>query len=219
MKPILLVTGFGAFPGVPFNASSALVGWLAETLPKQALSYRLRTATLPTDWREAPASVAELAADIRPDAIIHFGVSSRAREFRIERRAYNLLRKAPDCAGRRPGGPYVMPGKAPTLDATLPVEFLAWTLRRSGLPAVLSSDPGRYLCNATLFNSLSAGNGYAGFIHIPALPPETSAGEADTNALIGWAELRQGAAIILDTVARFVRAPRSAAMPFAANHI
>ena len=73
------------------------------------------------------------------------------------------LRNCLDLQGQR----RELPLFAPPIDP-----LLLARMRAAGLPAHLSSDAGRYLCNAVLFHALTlhAGSrmpGQAGFIHIP----------------------------------------------------
>lgn len=205
-RPRLLVTGFGPFPGQPFNASAALVSALAEDAAIAALPAEIAVEILPTDWRRGPAQAATCAQAFRPDAIVHFGVSSKARHLEIETRAFNAARNARDCVGALPGGYHVRPGAPPVLDATLPAGLLVRRLRLAGLPASLSRDAGRYLCNAALYHSLADAakrnsRTRAGFIHMPALAPAPG-GEFDSES---WLALMKGARVILNTLAVFLR--------------
>ncbi len=201
MRPRILVTGFGPFPDMPFNASAALVRHLADEAQLRGARVRLDTAILPTSWRKAPSEAAAYLERLKPDAVVHFGVSSRATGFHFETRAANARRDAADCDGLPPGGYYAMRGGVPYLAATLPAEALVRRLRLAGLPACISRDAGRYLCNATLYHTLyiasrapSVHAPLAGFIHIPALPDD---GTSAVGAGLGWAELRRGASEIL----------------------
>ncbi|WP_170937096.1 MULTISPECIES: pyroglutamyl-peptidase I [Rhodomicrobium] len=208
----ILVTGFGPFPGVPFNASAALIGHLAETDRLRGAGVSLHTAVLPTDWRRASAEAGALIRSIRPDAIVHFGVARRAKGFQVETRAFNATRPVLDHDGRMPGGRSVRPGAPPMLAVTVPSERLVRSLRLARLPAVLSRDAGRYLCNAILYQSLlqaraAADPPLAGFVHIPALPP-ISAGPGGENAPCGWTELKAGAETIIRALIPYARAAR-----------
>jgi pyroglutamyl-peptidase len=216
-RPCVLVTGFGPFPGVPVNASATLVTALREVSQFSDAFVRLHTAILPTDWREAPAQARALIEELAPDAVLHFGVSARVSDFQIETRAYNFCRSSPDCAGRLPGGYYVKPSGPPVLDATLPAALLVRRLSLAGIPASLSRDAGRYLCNATLYSSLLHGQSLRrppgiGFVHIPALTPAECGGDGDPNATFGFSTLRDGAGLILQTLAHFMRSLPSHAM-------
>jgi pyroglutamyl-peptidase len=205
-RPRILVTGFGPFPGQPFNASAALVSALAEDGAVAALPARIATHILPTDWRQAPALAARLAEQFQPDAIMHFGISSKVRHFEIETRAFNAAHRLPDCAGGLPGGYHVLRGAPPVLDATLPADLLIRRLRLAGVPASLSKDAGRYLCNATLYHSLAwksrpGARPRVGFIHMPSLTPARDS-PFDSES---WLRLIRGAQIILHTMAVFLR--------------
>jgi pyroglutamyl-peptidase len=208
----ILVTGFGPFPGMPFNASGALVHALGETPPRGIPEPRLITAVLPTDWRLALQQMRGIIAQARPHVLTHFGVSARARGFAIETRAFNETCMRTDCAGCPPPGRAIRRNVPAILPATLPAMRLVQRLRMAGIPAQLSDDAGRYLCNAVMFESLwlaeTGGIASAGFIHIPALGPPGE--EPAAHSGFSWETLRRGAVIILDALARPVMAvPRA----------
>jgi pyroglutamyl-peptidase len=197
----ILVTGFGPFPGVPFNASSVLVEQLAETNPRSVPRAMICSAILPTDWTLAADLSRRLVTRFDPDVILHFGVSRRCTGFEVETQARNLVSPFLDHAGRAPVGRTVRRGAPPMLKATLPGPLLVQRLRIAGLPAVLSSDAGRYLCNAVLYETLlhirdRKPAPLVGFIHIPALPSESGNG-AFGDAARAWRELKAGAEILV----------------------
>ena len=198
------VTGFGPFPGMPFNASARLIAELEDmpwrVVPGPVLVGRL----LPTDWRRALEDLRAFTEATRPDVLVHFGVSSRARGFVVETRAFNETAPRPDCVGALAGGRCVRRNAHPVLPARLPAARLVQRLRMEGIAATLSADAGRYLCNAVLFESLAMAQAgehgaIAGFIHIPAL---LAPGAEPSQGAFGWPQLRRGAALILDTLAR-----------------
>jgi pyroglutamyl-peptidase len=85
--------------------------------------------------------------------------------------------------------------------ATLPVQRALEALRSAGYPAELSSDPGRYICNAILFHSLrhaarALPRTRTGFIHIPATLEPGIPGEP---SLLGWTEVRDGGLHLIET--------------------
>jgi pyroglutamyl-peptidase len=207
----ILVTGFGPFPGMPFNASGTLVRELGER-PPGLRGARLVTAVLPTDWRLALKELRAAIAEARPHAALHFGVSAQAAGFAIETRAFNQTCPRPDCTGCQPPARQVRANAAAVASTTLPAARLVQRLRMEGIPAQISKDAGRYLCNAVMFESLclaEAGRvARAGFIHIPALGPPGE--ESSRQNGFHWEALRRGAAIILDTLARpFTAFPRA----------
>jgi pyroglutamyl-peptidase len=166
----ILVTGFGPFPGVPVNASGAMVEALEGRAAVQGLS--VFSQIIPVTWADARQVAREAMARIKPHAVLHFGVSRRLTCFEIETRAINISGPKEDHAGAvRPAEPLERCGKT-FLNATLPSAALLMALRQRGLPAQLSKDAGRYLCNALLYWSLmelGKDGPLAGFVHMPAL--------------------------------------------------
>ncbi len=193
----IAVTGFGPFPGVPFNVSGALVQYLAEAAPRRAQVF---AAVLPVEWRRAAAEARRLIEAARPHAIVHFGVSAGARGFLIEKRAVNQTSARADQANAQPMDNRVRRGAAPVLEAPIPAERVAQRLRLSGIAAGVSSDAGRYLCNAVFYETLTHVRRMkhpplAGFVHIPALTAEQVEGSGPP-VRCGWDMLRAGAGLI-----------------------
>ncbi len=203
----IAVTGFGPFPGVPFNASERLVRDLADMPVRSIPAPLVTTVALPTDWRRALSELHALTDELRPEVLVHFGVSSRAKGFVIETRAYNQTCGRTDCLGALASGRCVRANAVGVLKASLPAARLVQRLRVEGIAATLSADAGRYLCNAVLFESLALcaadGARLAGFVHIPPLA-EPDEGATLPNGF-GWEQLRRGAGLILDTLARTVK--------------
>jgi pyroglutamyl-peptidase len=165
----VLVTGFGPFPGVPDNASVAIVAALAGSAAMPGIE--LVTEIVPVLWTYARGVARDAVARAKPHAILHLGVSKRLTGFEVETRAFNLSGPKEDCAGS--AGlcrPLDISGER-MLKATLPPAILVRALRREGLPAQISRDPGRYLCNALFYWSLADardGGPLVSFVHMPA---------------------------------------------------
>ena len=209
-RPRILVTGFGPFPDTPFNASQALVEDLRGDKADSDQKAEIFTAILPTNWRQAPVRTVSLIGDIKPDVVLHLGVSSRANGLEIETRAFNVTCCAPDCTGSYPPGHYVRRGGPPILKTMLPAKRLLLKLRLAGVPASLSPDAGRYLCNAVLYESLFQAKRmpnapFTGFIHIPALSAHQPDGQEIPSTVCGPAKLKTGLDVIIDTMIPFVR--------------
>jgi pyroglutamyl-peptidase len=208
----ILVTGFGPFPGVPFNASSALAEHLAAAPARSVPRVMINSATLPTDWRRAAMMSRRLAERFDPDVILHFGVSRRCTGFEVETQAHNLASPFLDQAGCTPLGRTVRRGAPPKLKTNLPAPLLVQRLRLAGLPAALSVDAGRYICNAVLYETLLHVRDrkpapLVGFIHIPALPAASGNG-AFGDAARAWRELKAGAEIIVRSTVPLAMAAR-----------
>ena len=170
-RTTVLLTGFGPFPSVTSNATMMLVPRLAAATRLIFPSTRIVAAILPTEWHAAPARVERLIAQHRPDLMIHFGVSHRARGFEIEARGRNACVLASDASGRYPDDAFLHDSGQELLPSRLPVAEIVRRLRARGWPAYRSWDAGTYLCNATLYHALhTTGERVAqvGFVHVPS---------------------------------------------------
>ena len=155
--PTILVTGFGPFPGAPFNPTGPLVERLAR-LRRPALAHaKIVSHIFPTSYaavdRDLPklhrAAQAGCAADVRAGAAgVAPCASRRARATRV-----SLLPDAGGVALRRltiaAGGPQALAMPAPA-------RRLLAAVRAAGVPAALSRDAGRYLCNYLCWRAAEA---------------------------------------------------------------
>jgi len=214
-RTTVLVTGFGPFPGVPINATMRLVPALADEVPRLFPGVRVATEILATEWLSAPRRLASVLAEVRPDLVLHIGVSSRARGFEIESRARNACIASPDAAGALPPAPSVREDGAEHLAAGLPVRHIVTRLRRRGIPAFVSRDAGGYLCNATLYHSLmcarDAPGRRVGFIHIPetlARPGGANRGRVGACPLTWEQALAGGLEVLAACLGRLRVAPQ-----------
>ena len=132
----MLITGFGPFPGVPVNATMQLVPELAAAGTRAFAGVRIATAILATEWAAAPRTLDGLLAEVKPDLVLHFGVSSRARGFEVESRAANACTQMPDAAGILPAGERLRADGAEHVKASLPVQHIVARLRAAGHPGV-----------------------------------------------------------------------------------
>lgn len=192
-KPRLLVTGFSPFPGAPRNPTEVLVSALDVRRLARRLDIDLAATILPTEYAGVADLLPRLWKDLKPDAVVHFGLHGRARTVRIETRAVNYMSPIkPDAAGFTPARTAIEPGGPDFRRVTLPTARLVVALERAGVPATLSPDAGGYLCNYAVWTSLARAVGkkrkpLAGFVHLP-WPAEISAPRAPAGRP-GWAEL------------------------------
>jgi pyroglutamyl-peptidase len=171
-RPRVLLTGFGPFPGVADNPSA----WLAETLARNAprdLDAELHARILPTAWQEAQ-SMPRLYEELQPHVMIHFGVSQRAKTFRIERSAHSRAARRVDAHGLMPPAPTIHAEGVDRFDTELPTADLAAHLRACGVAAASSRSAGSYLCNFLYYHSLAWARRQPDprlvlFVHVPAL--------------------------------------------------
>ena len=165
--PTLLITGFGPFPGAPYNPTMKLVRELAR-LRRPALAH---TTIVPHIFRTSYAAVDRdlpaLIARYRPDAILMFGLHGRAKAIRIETRARNALALLPDATGKVARRGVIAPDGPSAKTMPMPARRLLAAARAARVPAVLSRDAGRYLCNYLCWRSLECGVKLAAFVHVP----------------------------------------------------
>src|SRR3954451_7172003 len=166
----VLITGFGRFPGAPFNPSGPLVRALGKRRrPAFADVYRA-VHIFETSYASVDRDLPGLIAKHKPVILIMFGLAARTPFVRIETRARNTMSILfPDVSGHRPEARTIARGE-PALSGRAPFRHLLGTARASGVPARMSRDAGRYLCNYLYWRALEAsrsGTPLAQFIHIP----------------------------------------------------
>jgi pyroglutamyl-peptidase len=169
--PTLLITGFGPFPGAPFNPTDKLVRQLARRRRPAFANVKLVGHVFTTSYAAVDHDLPALIARHKPDALLMFGLHGRAKAIRIETRARNALALLPDVSGkvlRRS----VIDGDGPNaLTMPAPVRRLLRAAQAAHLPARLSRDAGRYLCNYLCWRAAEAvtasGPRLAAFVHVP----------------------------------------------------
>jgi pyroglutamyl-peptidase len=168
----ILITGFGPFPGAPFNPTMPLVDRLTElrrpALDDVALSGHIFHVTYSTVDRELP----QLIAERRPHALLMFGLASRTSYLRIETRARNAVTThLPDADGNRAENSSIVRA-ADALVFGPHTASLLRAARATGIDARLSRDAGAYLCNYLSWRAIEAtrqvgGPALASFVHVP----------------------------------------------------
>ena len=199
----VLLTSFAPFPRMPVNATMRLVPELADAAKRRFPGTNISAGVLPTEWLAAPRQLEILLAETRPDLLLHFGVSSRARGFEIERRGQNRCQLQADAVGAFPASGAVREGGPEIMSASLPVSYIVSRLRRRRIRAFASRDAGGYLCNATLYTSLEKARSdpgrRVGFIHIPANLAKFAADSPGRSGAcpLTWAQAMEGGLEIL----------------------
>ena len=167
----ILLIGFGPFPGVPRNPSAILAERLARRR-RPALTATIRTAhVFATTYAAVDSELPKLLAG-RPDIVLMFGLAARRRQLCIETQARNAVSILfPDVCGYQPARSVIAPGGPAALRGGAPFARLLAAARASRMPARLSRDAGRYVCNYSYWRALEiAGRGHrplVQFVHIP----------------------------------------------------
>src|ERR1700709_1471702 len=87
----ILITGFGPFPGAPYNPTVPLVGRLLRLRRPAFNDAELSGHIFPVTYKAVDRELPELLATHRPDALLMFGLASRTPFLRIETRARNAV--------------------------------------------------------------------------------------------------------------------------------
>ena len=206
MALIVLVTGFGPFPGAPLNPTGTLAQTLARIRRPALSGVRLVPHVFPTSYLAVDRDLPRLLAEAKPDALLMFGLSSRTQCLRIETRARNALSAMRDADGQRARATYIVSGGPGALSFGNPALQLALASRHRHVPAATSRDAGRYLCNYLSWRAIETvarpgGPKLAAFVHVPRLRPGPSRRHAPGR---GWRMenlLRGAEAILLAAVA------------------
>jgi pyroglutamyl-peptidase len=169
----VLITGFGPFPGAPFNPTQMLVRRLGQRRRPALADVKRIVHVFATSYAAVDKELPRLIASHHPDALLMFGLARRTPHLRIETRARNAVsRLTPDVGGRfsstsriRSGMPAALAGRAPFR------QFLRAALV-ARVPARLSHDAGSYLCNYVYWRgSEAAPRGrpipVVAFVHVP----------------------------------------------------
>ncbi|MGV7219530.1 pyroglutamyl-peptidase I family protein [Bradyrhizobium sp. UFLA05-112] len=172
-KLCVLLTGFGPFPGAPYNPTQPLVARLARLRRPAFDGVELATHIFPVTYAAVDQQLPEVLAKVRPDALLMFGLAARTSYLRIETRARNAVTMLwPDAANTRSRTGAI----AANADAMMFGPHTARLLRAgrlTGIDARASRDAGAYLCNYLSWRAIESVNAggpkLAAFIHIPLL--------------------------------------------------
>jgi pyroglutamyl-peptidase len=163
----VLITGFGPFPGAPFNPSAALAKGLARRQRPALAGIERATHIFATTYASVDRELPKLFAQ-KPDIVLMFGVAGRRRQLCIETRARNAVSLLfPDASGHRPLRDVIKLHGPATLTGNAPFARLAGA---AGKQARLSRDAGNYLCNYVYWRALEQMRGtrpLVQFVHIP----------------------------------------------------
>jgi pyroglutamyl-peptidase len=170
----ILITGFGPFPGAPFNPTKPLVTRLLRLRRPALGDVELTGHIFPVTYKAVDRELPELLARYRPDALLMFGLASRTPHLRVETRARNAVTMLwPDADHTR-----VRKGSiSGSADAMMFGSHTAKLLRAAvgtGIDARASRDAGSYLCNYLSWRAIEATCGDGGprltaFAHVPPL--------------------------------------------------
>ncbi|HEY1473967.1 MAG TPA: pyroglutamyl-peptidase I [Pseudolabrys sp.] len=170
--PTILLTGFGPFPGAPFNPTGPLVERLARLRRPCLAGIKIVPHIFPTSYAAVDGDLPKLISKHRPDALLMFGLAPRAKAIRIETRARNIASLLPDAGGAARAFK-IAPGAPSTRALPAPTARLLAAARAARVPVIRSHDAGRYLCNYLCWRAsataLSGSPRLAAFVHVPTI--------------------------------------------------
>ena len=143
----ILVTGFGPFPGAPWNPTQPLVARLTRLRRPAFCDVELASHIFPVTYRAVDQELPKLLAKLRPQALLMFGLAARTAHVRIETRARNAVTLLwPDAAQTRVRKGSIGLGPDAMMFGPHTAKLLR-AARATGIDARPSRDAGAYLCN------------------------------------------------------------------------
>jgi pyroglutamyl-peptidase len=205
----ILLTGFTPFGGHAVNPTQALVEALGPRFVHGSTEVYPRL--LRTHYRLSELDFDAALAEIRPDAIVSFGLAYKRDEIQPERIAVNFDDSEED--GKHVARRIAEDGPVGYF-STLPVEQMVADLAQAGLPAKASNHAGAYICNHIFYHARHRFERERlaipmGFVHVPPLP-EMLKPEDRTRPGLALPALIAGAQVVVATIARHLPARRAA---------
>ena len=170
----ILVTGFGPFPGAPYNPTQALVARLTRLRRPAFADVELSGHIFPVTYTAVDRELPLALAQHKPHALLMFGLASRTAYVRIETRARNAVTMLWPDASRARSRKGSIAGDADAKTFGPHTQKLLRAAVGAGIDARPSRDAGSYLCNYLSWRAIEAvetgtGPRLAAFVHIPPL--------------------------------------------------
>jgi pyroglutamyl-peptidase len=203
----VVIAGFGPFPGAPFNPSALLVKALARRRRPALAGIERSTHVFATAYAAVDRDLPRQFAT-KLDIVLLFGLAGRRTALCIETRARNAVSLLlPDASGYRPRQGTITPGAPPTCQGNAPFARLLGAVRTRKVPAHLSRDAGRYLCNYAYWQALQRrrdGKPLVAFVHIPpvSFAPQRRTAKPRSPTLAQWVDAAEALLIALVAASR-----------------
>jgi pyroglutamyl-peptidase len=198
----ILITGFAAFPGAPYNPTPALVATLAKLRRPALAGIDIITHVFPVAYAAVDEQLPKLLTAHKPDVLLMFGLAARTPYIRVETRARNAISTLWPDAGHKPVRRNIIVRGGPVDLRFRPLTARLYRRARvTGVPVRLSRDAGRYLCNYLCWRALenAAAPRVMAFVHVPQVPRRGAMarpGQVSAGDLV-----RTGTAILTELVA------------------
>ena len=205
-KPHILITGFGPFPGAPYNPTQPLVARLLRLRRPALGDVELSGHIFPVTYDAVDRQLPDLLAMRRPRALLMFGLAARTPFVRIETRARNAVTTLwPDAGHARARKGSIAGGTEAMMFGPHTARLLRAALG-TGVDARASRDAGSYLCNYLSWRAIEAtcrdtGPRLAAFVHVPLLARDGASPRKGKSRRVTLEELVDaGEAMLLEMV-------------------
>lgn len=184
-KLVALVTGFESYGGRGLNPAGEVVSCVDGL---EIAGARVVGRKFPVSYASLKQNIHQTVAEVSPAVVLSLGLWPGEAVIRLERIAINVADfEIPDNDGTVLADESLDGVDAAARLATLPVRGIQDALLEAGIPARLSSTAGTFLCNATLYDFLSAVEDSdkavrCGFMHLPYVPDQVASIIAKTRA-------------------------------------
>jgi pyroglutamyl-peptidase len=151
MSEKLLVTGFDRFGPLkrPNITSEVALPAIADSLGDRA-----EAIVLPTAYDTAADILRDAIDDLRPAAVVMFGMSHSLDSVRLESFAKNFRASSmPDNEGKRRAGRLV-PGAPRYYESTLPLRDMKIGLEQQDIRSRVSLSAGTFVCNEVFYKTM-----------------------------------------------------------------
>lgn len=211
----VLITGFGPFPGAPYNPTQRLVERLVR-LPRPAFANVERTGhVFPVSYQAVDAQLPALLAQHEPDVLLMFGLATRTPHVRIETRARNTITQLwPDADHAAILSRTIDPTAPATRRFGGHTRHLLHAAKATGIDVRPSINAGAYLCNYLSWRAIEAAERHpqslplAAFIHVPPVPRDACSGKPKA---VSFEQLVDAGEVMLMALIQRARAARSCA--------
>ncbi len=201
----ILITGFGPFPGAPYNPTIPLVRRLAQLRRPAFSNVELLSHIFHVSYAAVDRELPKLIANCRPDAMLMFGLAGRSAHVRVETRARNAVStRLSDADRRRAGKTSILSGSDAALFGPHTAR-LVHAARGTGVHVEVSRDAGSYLCNYLSWRAIEAtgkpgGPSLAAFVHVPLLGRDGSARRKGISRITLEELIDAGEAMLMEMV-------------------
>jgi pyroglutamyl-peptidase len=209
----ILITGFGPFPGAPYNPTMPLVARLLRLRRPAFSDVEFTGHIFPVTYKAVDRELPQLLAKHRPHALLMCGLATRTPYVRIETRARNAVTMLwPDADHARVRKGSIAGAAAAKMFGPHTAKLLRAAVA-TGIDARPSRDAGSYLCNYLSWRAVEAtcahnGPRLAAFVHVPLVARDSASPRKGMTPRITLEQLVDaGEAMLLEMVKLTRRKP------------